>query len=135
MKSFQLTPDMLTTFGGVFYPTGHIFMMFANLDDAHQAAQALVAQGIQDDTISLVTPEAILNDIGDTVRGDDLELPSVGTEAATAKLFMKLALEGQHALLVHAPSVKETEQVMAILKNAPITHAEKYRQLIIEDIR
>ena len=47
MKPFALDPSM-TTATGTFYPTGHVFALFANEEAARSAGQALQAQGRDD---------------------------------------------------------------------------------------
>ena len=66
MKPFALDSSM-TTMGGVFYPTGHVFVMFPTHDAAQKAAQALQDGGVEDNDISLVTPEMIQEKIARTV--------------------------------------------------------------------
>ena len=44
MKPFSLEPNMLTM-RGVFYPTGHMFVMFPTEKDAREAEHALEADG------------------------------------------------------------------------------------------
>ena len=56
MKPFVLDSSM-TTMAGVFYPTGHMFVMFPTREDAQQAAQALLDGGHPEDEVSLITPD------------------------------------------------------------------------------
>ena len=133
MKPFSLEPSMLTI-RGVFYPTGHMFIMFPTEQDARNAERALEADGCSGEVISLLTPEDIQEKVARTVGTADIPLPSAGTEADTVRHFAALASKGHYALLVHAPSADETERIMNILKNAPISYAQKYRHLVIEDL-
>ena len=48
--------------------------------------------------------------------------------------FAELASKGHHALLVHAPDAKDSDQVMELLKDSKLTFGQKYRQLVIEDL-
>ena len=61
-------------------------------------------------------------------------MPSAGTEADTVRRFAELASEGHHALMIHAPSAKQTEHVMDVLKDANISYGQKYRHFVIEDL-
>ena len=133
MKPFSLEPNMLTM-RGVFYPTGHMFVMFPTEKDARDAEHALEADGYSGESISLLTPEDIQKKIARTVGNADMPLPSAGTEADTVRHFAQLASQGHHALMIHAPSADETEHVMSVLKNSPISYAQKYRHLVIEDL-
>ncbi|RZJ20452.1 MAG: RNA-binding protein [Haliea sp.] len=133
MKPFTLDSSM-TTMAGVFYPTGHMFVMFPTRADAEQASEALVQAGVESDEISLVTPEMIHGQIARTVGSSDIPLPSAGTEGDTVRRFAELASQGHHALLVHAPKAQDSDQAMEALKPFPISYAQKYRQLVIQDL-
>lgn len=133
MKTFALHPKMLTL-QGVFYPTGYAFIMFPEAGQAEQAARELEDQGFDRQAIMLLTPEDILREIGKVNGDSDFMLPSVGTEGATVQKYVALAREGQHALMVHAPSEKETERVMAVVRKQPFSYAQKYHMLAMEDL-
>lgn len=133
MKTFALHPKMLTL-QGVFYPTGYAFIMFPEAGQAEQAARELEEQGFDRQAIMLLTPEEILREIGKVDGDSDFMLPSVGTEGATVQKYVALAREGQHALMVHAPSEKESERVMAVVRKQPFSYAQKYHMLAMEDL-
>jgi len=133
MKHFELEPSMLTM-RGVFYPTGYMFIMFPTEKDARDAERALEEDGYTGESISLLTPQDILETVARTVGNADMPLPSAGTEADTVRTFAELASQGHHALMIHAPSAKETEHIMEVLKHARISYGQKYRHLVIEDL-
>lgn len=133
MKTFALHPKMLTL-TGVFYPTGYAFIMFPEGDQAEQAARELEASGFDGEAIMRLEPDTILREIGRVDGESDVILPSVGTEGATVQKYVALAREGQHALMVHAPSEKETERVMAVVRKQPFSYAQKYHMLAMEDL-
>jgi len=133
MKPFVLDSSM-TTMAGVFYPTGHMFVMFPTREDAQQAAQALLDGGHPEDEVSLVTPETIHEKIARTVGNADIPLPSAGTEGDTVRRFADLASKGHHALLIKAPKAEQSDRAMELIKPFPISYAQKYRQLVIEDL-
>jgi hypothetical protein len=133
MKAFALEPDM-TTIRGVFYPTGYMVLMFPTEKDARDAVRALEEDGRSGESISLLTPEVILEQVARTVGNADIPLPSAGTEANTVRRFTQLASQGHFALMIHAPSAEDTEHVMQVLKESPISYGQKYRHLVIEDL-
>jgi len=132
MKPFALEPGMLTL-RGVFYPTGHLFLMFPTEEGARNAEHALEANGHSGEHISLLTPAEILDKIARTA-GPQEPLPSPGTEADTVRRFTQLAQQGHHGLLIHAPSHGETERIMQVLRGHPVSYGQKYRHLVIEDL-
>jgi hypothetical protein len=133
MKAFAPDSKMFTL-GGVFYPTGHVFVMFPNADEARAAEQKLIDAGCGHGEITLLTPQDIHEKIAAGGMHADDGLPSPGTEGATARHYEQLAREGHHALLVPAPSAKETERVMDALQGCDISYAQKYRHFVIEDL-
>ena len=133
MKKFALHPQMLT-FQGVFYPTGYAFILFPQAEHAEQAGRELEAAGFDSEKIMLLNPETILREIGKVDGDSDLALPSVGTEGATVQKYVDFAREGHHALMVHAPSDKDSERVMATVRHLPISYGQKYHMLAIEDL-
>ncbi|MDO8372617.1 MAG: RNA-binding protein [Polaromonas sp.] len=133
MKTFALNPKMLTL-TGVFYPTGYAFIMFPEGAQAEQAARELEESGFDGQAIMLLTSEDVLREIGKVDGDSDVALPSVGTEGATVQKYVTLAREGQHALMVHAPSEKETERVMTVVRKQPFSYAQKYHMLAMEDL-
>ena len=132
MKPFALEPGMLTL-RGVFYPTGHLFLMFPTEEDARSAEHALEANGHSGEHICLLTPAEILDKIARTA-GPKEPLPSPGTEAQTVRRYTRLARDGHHGLLVHAPTHAETEHIMQVLRGHPVSYGQKYRHLVIEDL-
>lgn len=133
MRPFELRRDMLSM-TGQFYPTGHIVLMLPDAGAADAAGRALVDAGVADDDIMLITPEAMMSQIVRTVGNSDMPLPSAGTEADTVRRFSQYAAQGHYALLVRAPDNEDSERVMAALRGHPVSHAQKYRMLVIEDL-
>ena len=133
MKPFELESSMLTL-RGVFYPTGYLFVMLPTIEDAHKLEHDLRAGGYTGHELLLLTPETILGTIRKTVRDDSSPFPSVGTEGDTIRHYEELARQGHCAVMIHAPSEKETEKAMAAVHGTPFSLAERYRHLVIEDM-
>jgi hypothetical protein len=133
MRPFSLESRMLTL-RGVFYPTGYVFVMLPTLADATKLEHDLRDGGYDDHEILLIEPQAILEQIGKTVRVTDSPLPSLGTEAATVLEYRELAHQGHCAVMVHAPSETDTQRVMDVVHTLPFSYAQKYRRLVIEDL-
>jgi hypothetical protein len=133
MKPFVLDSSM-QTMAGVFYPTGYVVMMLPTREDARQAVKLLTEHGMSADTMTLLPPETVLNEIARTVGSADIPLPSPGTEADTVRQMTDFASNGHWGLMVYAPDQKDGDDLMAWLKGMPIPYAQKYRQLVIEDL-
>ena len=134
MKHFSLSSGM-TTMRGVFYPRGHMVLMFPTEKDAHLAARLLREDGVSEDDLSLATPEEFEHQItGLCQEHSDLLLPSVGTEGETALHLRQLAHEGHYALVVHASAKLTSDHVVELLKDTHCSYGQRYRFLVIEDL-
>lgn len=132
MKPFELESNMLTM-RGVFYPTGYLFAMFPTREDAEQVDQALQWRSSEHETM-LLTPEDVMGKVVSTVGSADAPLPSAGSEADMARKYAEFASKGHYALMIHAPTEEDGEQVMDAVRTAPFSIAEKYRKLVIQDM-
>ena len=107
---------------------------FARGAEELERAMGIGSQKTIDD-LCVATPQEFERQItGATDEDDDVLLPSVGTEADTARRFRMLAHEGHHALIVHANAGMASEHVLAVLKELPISYGQRYRHLVIEDL-
>jgi hypothetical protein len=134
MKAFSMAAGM-TNMRGVFYPTGHMVLMFPSEEDARHACDLLRKDGVAESDLCLAAPKEFEQQItGATDEDDDVLLPSVGTEAATASRFRQLAHHGHYALIVHAAAAMTSDHVLQVLRETPISYGQRYRYLVIEDL-
>ena len=134
MKHFSLSSGM-TTIRGVFYPRGHIVLMFPTEKDAMLAAQLLRQDGVDEDDLSFSTPAEFERQMtGLCQENADVLLPSVGTESDTALHLRQLAHEGHCALIVHAGAKLTSHHVVELLKDTHCSFGQRYRFLVIEDL-
>jgi hypothetical protein len=134
MKPFDMTSGM-TNMRGVFYPTGHMVLMFPTEQDARHACELLRRDGVSEDDLWLAAPADFERQVGDAIDDyEDVLLPSLGTEVETARRFRHLAHEGHHALIVHASAALSSDHVLQVLRDTPISYGQRYRFLVIEDL-
>ena len=136
MQKFELTPQMLSL-SGAFYPKGYAFIMLPNAQDAELVAHEIEATQGDLANVMLLSSEDILRKIGkvdDADKADDLQLPSIGTEAATMHKYVALAKQGHCALMVKVDTEEETERVMTSVRKVPFSYGQRYHWLIIEDL-
>lgn len=134
MKTFSIDAGM-TNMRGVFYPTGHMVLMFPTERDARRAAELLRHDGVSDNDLCLALPQDFERQISDAIdEYDDVLLPSVGTEVETARRFRHLAHQGHHVLIVHASAGMSSDHVLDVLHDTPISYGQRYRFLVIEDM-
>jgi hypothetical protein len=123
----------MRTLRGTFYPTGWMVLLFPGEQQARDAARQLAGAGIGEDRLMLMTPQEFQREIAGTA-GDDGILPSAGTEGDTVRKMAQLVAQGHHGLFVHAPDHADSDRVMEILRDVPMSFGQKYRTLVIEDI-
>ena len=133
MRTFMLDPKM-STFKGVFYPTGYAIVLFPEAKYAEEAGRELETAGFDEEEIFIISPESILKDIGKFDGKSDVILPSVGTEGATVRKYIDLAQKGHWGLLVKAPSDDDTKNLMGIVRRLPFSYGQKYHMLAMEDL-
>lgn len=136
MKNFELTPKMLSM-GGAFYPTGYAMIMFPDEQDARQVAselEAMTPSVTGGKEIMLLTPASLLAKLGGADGESHVPLPSVGTEGETLHKYVALAREGNHGLMIPAPSRDATERIMEVVRKVPFSYGQKYSTLVIEDL-
>ena len=133
MKPFSVAS--MTNMRGVFYPTGHMVLMFPTAEEARRACELLRKDGMSEDDLCVAAPEEFERQItGATDEDEEVLLPSVGTESDTAAHFRRLAHEGHHAVIVHAKARLTTDHVLEVLKELHISYGQRYRYLVIEDV-
>ncbi|WP_198970325.1 hypothetical protein [Xylophilus sp. ASV27] len=133
MKEFSMRPGM-QTLAGTFYPTGHAVVMFPQEQQARQAAEDLMAEGFSDDDVELLRPDVMLREVLASTPDEADGLPSVGTEAATARTFGDLARQGHYGLLVAVNDAKAAERLMTVARRLHFSAAQRYRHLVIEEL-
>ena len=133
MKNFELTSNMLTM-TGIFYPRGYAFIMFSSVTDAQLVAQEIASQQDVGKHVMFLSASAVLKDVGKVEGESDIELPSVGTEAATVRRYVDLARAGHCALMVKVDSDEETERVMQTARRASFSYGQRYHLLAMQDL-
>jgi len=131
MRTFQLDSEM-KNIAGVFYPTGWMVLLFPGEQQARDAARKLAGAGIAERHMMFLGPEDFRQIAG--AAGDEAILPSAGTEADTIRKMAALFAQGHHGLMVHAPAQADSDRVMEILRDTPMSFGQKYRKLVIEDV-
>lgn len=131
MTPFSLDSSM-TSMGGVFYPTGHVFALVPSDDVAQAAAQALHALGYEG-AVRHAIPAVILSDILPTMGVEEEQLQSVGIEGVIVRRIGELAQAGHHGLLV-ALGQDDAQEVADVLNVYGAAVAFYYREQVIEEL-
>lgn len=132
MKPLILDSSM-TNMGGTFYPTGHVFALFADEDCVRQAASALQAAGHAGDA-AYASPEVIMQEIVRTLGTADAPLPSVGAEGDIVRRIADLAGSGHHGMLVKMADKDSADAIVSAIAPEGAVAAFYYRTFIIEDL-
>jgi hypothetical protein len=134
MKHFILQPNMRSSIGGAFYPTGYSMVMFPSAEDANRIGHRLIEKGMSGDEVYLLPPATVLEEISPTAKDTDNPLPSAGTDAATVRAYTKLAYKGHTGLLVRTKDEAAANRLMELVRTVPYSIAQRYRTLVIEDL-
>lgn len=132
MKPLILDSTM-TSMGGVFYPTGHVFALFPDERHVRQAITALQAAGHQGEAAH-ASPQVILQDIVRTLGTADAPMPSVGAEGDMVRRIADLAGTGHHGLLITMADEDSTETLVRAIAAEGAAAAFYYRTFVIEDL-
>lgn len=132
MKPLILDSTM-TSMGGVFYPTGHVFALFHDEDGVRQAADTMRAAGYSSET-AYASPEVIMQEIVHTLGSADAPLPSVGAEGDMVRRISDLAGSGHHGMLVKISDKHDVDRLVSLITPAGAVTAFYYRTFIIEDL-
>ena len=125
----------MTNMRGVFYPTGHMVLMFPTEAGRRKGGRAVAAgRAVGRRPVRGHAGRIRARDHRSCDDVDDMLLPSMGTEADTAQRFRQLAHEGHHALIVHASAKVTSDHVLELLKDTHISYGQRYRFLVIEDM-
>lgn len=92
-KTFTLNKNMLSMLGSTFYPTNHI-MVVSNQENTLSELIDFIENNLPHNDYYVLPPEQIISVLGPTVVDNDTPLPSVGTEGANVRSYVKLAKEG-----------------------------------------
>ncbi len=130
MSNFHVDARHFTV-SGAYYPTDHVFAMFAN-EAAAQAAAEHIAAVPDVGAISVASPGPIQQAFGE--RAAEVGgAPSVGREDQFMLRFVELAGAGRAGLLIEVGRA-ETEALSAALAAGGAVLAYHYRALVIEEL-
>ena len=130
MTAFTADPKHFTV-AGAYYPTDHVFAMFADAAAA-QAAATRMAEVPDVGAVQLAEPGAIQQTFAK--RAADVGgAPSVGREDQFMLRFVELARGGKAGLLIEVGRA-DTEALSAALAASGAVLAYYYRKLVIEEL-
>lgn len=118
---------------GAFKPVGHVLMSFLNEAAADSAVLQLQAAGFAADTLVRYTPQQMVAQADEDLRSATL-MAAIGQELNLVKAQRVLAVQGQFFVLVPADTDETLAQVTAVAQATGATRAQRYGQLIIEEL-
>ncbi|HOB65899.1 hypothetical protein [Ottowia sp.] len=131
MTRFTPNASHFTALTGAYYPTGHVFAMFADESAAQAASNRMQAVPDVGD-VTLAMPDAI--QAAFAKRAAEVgAMPSVGREDQFMLRFVELARAGKCGLLIDMGNA-DAEAVQAVLDEHGALVAYHYRNLVIEEM-
>jgi len=118
---------------GVFSPTGHVVMAFANDESASMARKALLAAGFVEDDVAQYNKNDVIRECEKS--NEQVSSPvQIGQDVAKIAEYLALAKEGCGFLVVHAAGEERSKQAVAIVRPYRLKFAEKYNRLTLEEL-
>lgn len=118
---------------GVFSPTGHVVMAFADDESARMAREALLAGGFNEGDVTRYNKNDVIVECERS--NEQASNPvQIGQDVAKIAEYLALAKEGCGFLVVHAPEDERSKQAVAIVQPYGIRFAEKYNRLTLEEL-
>lgn len=118
--------------GGIFYPTGHIVLGFADSAMAARARVALLDAGFDAKRLLAVTAEMMASEARANLA--DHGMLGAGSALPVRQKQLEMAEDGVHFLIVHAPEDADVDQLLAAVHAIPLHYAVRYRRLVIENL-
>ncbi len=118
---------------GIFSPTGHVVMAFANDESAEMAREALLAGGFTEEDVTRYTKDDVILECQRSKEHAASPM-QIGQEAAKIDEYMALANAGSGFLVIHAPGDDRAKQAVSIVRPYGIKFAEKYNRLTLEEL-
>lgn len=118
--------------GGIFYPTGHMLVAFADSKLAAKGKSALKKAGFDDEQLLSIDARTMVHEAQENL--DKPGLLSVGASLPARQKQLELAQQGCDFILIQAPEEEDHLRAIHCLEGLSVTYAVKYRALIIEDL-
>jgi hypothetical protein len=118
---------------GVFSPTGHVVMAFADNDSAELAREALLAGGFGENDVTRYTKNDVIEEC-EKSNEQAANPVQIGQDVAKIAEYLALAEEGCGFLVVHADDDDRTKRAVAIVLPYKLKFAEKYSRLTLEEL-
>jgi hypothetical protein len=128
-----MTKDKVPEAFGVFKPVGHVVVTFSFEKDREGAAQALKEAGFRDNDLTWFSAQE-MKSLTEGELSKAGPLASLGVDKALVERYARLAEENYCWLIVYAPEPGQAQQVADIVKRFRADQAQKYGQMVIEEL-
>ena len=118
---------------GVFSPTGHVVMAFANDEAAKRAQQVLIQNGFSEDDVTYYNKDEVLAEF-EKSESHVIDPIQIGQDVAKVEEYLELANQGCGFLVVHAPDEEDAKRAVRLVKPLGLKFAEKYNRLTLEEL-
>jgi hypothetical protein len=118
---------------GVFSPTGHIVMAFANDGWAKRGRAALLQDGFDEEDVTLYNKDEVLAEFerSESHMTDPIQ---IGQDVAKTEQYLELAGQGCGFLVVQAPEDEDAKRAVRLVKPFGLRFAEKYNRLTLQEL-
>ena len=133
MRAERMNKEDVPEAFGVFKPVGHVVATFAHEKDREAAAQALQEAGFSPSDVIRFSAEE-MKSLADRELSTAGPLASLGVDKALVERYRELAESNHSWLIVYAPEPGQAQQVADVVKRFKADQAQKYGQMVIEEL-
>jgi hypothetical protein len=118
---------------GVFSPTGHVVMAFADDAGAKQARATLLQNGFAEEDVTHYNKDEVLAEF-EKSESHAVDPIQIGQDVTKVEEYLELANQGSGFLVVHAPEDGDAKRAVRLVKPFGLKFAEKYNRLTLEEL-
>lgn len=119
--------------GGVFYPTGHALLGFADAETADRAREALLEAVTGSEDCVRISAAQVATEAAQEIEKPGL-LAGFGASLGIREQQLRLAKEGAEFVLVKAVDEAAGDRVLQALGDIPLRYGVRYGRLVIENL-
>lgn len=134
MADAKADPFEMTQFG-IFYPRGHMVVVFQSEEGARKVQQDLLTGGYDPSDCALVPAEEVARSAQKNLEDHTGLLARLGKSDEAVRTHLNAARKGSAFLLIYAPDDLSAERAMNVVRRVPFELAHRYHRLAIQVLK
>lgn len=120
---------------GIFYPRGHLVVAFGKRQDAERVRRDLLTGGYDAKDCLLATAAEVAKRAARNLEDHTGFIARLGSSDEAVRRHLDAARHGDSFLLIYAPSDREAERAMRVVRRAPFDFAHRYHRFAIQELQ